>query len=226
MTLAMVRRDHKLPHLANDRLSSMVARSGAPYPRFRARQILGTVRGSPRCESDGRCLRSGNTPRFVAVAFFTQPSMTADRWIKGGANRMRSPKAHPMRSALSPRLQHQVDHATRFVDALRRVDRDSGQSPHFDPRTPTDAERWIVGRAGEVTVFVADVLVELRGGLRHEESAAALIEGFIASMHSDFALTFGYVMSTCCVEDKPAAALVQMRSDSGSRSRRARNRSW
>jgi hypothetical protein len=106
----------------------------------------------------------------------------------------------------SSRLHDAVAHADHFADALRREDHEMLASPHSDPRAPTEAERWIIGRASEVDAFVEDVLREHRDSLLSADAAAALIEGFVLGMHDDFAVSFGRPMRGCCHGEAAEAA--------------------
>ena len=92
----------------------------------------------------------------------------------------------PLRSAMG--------RARRCAAMLRREESDLGTSDHSNPVEPTDAERWILGRADELDAFVEDVVRDYRQGHRSADETASLVDGFAASMHEGFARVFGRVL--------------------------------
>jgi hypothetical protein len=100
-------------------------------------------------------------------------------------------------------LQFTMNHAERFVDALRRIGRELVGSRWADPLDPTDAERWLHGRTEEIETFVADVVREWHTGLISADVATGILNGYLVDVHKGFTQAFGKSSPGCCEQPIP-----------------------
>jgi hypothetical protein len=102
-----------------------------------------------------------------------------------------SPIAVPGRSLYPVRLQAQVAHSLRFAELL------DGLVVQMDPREKVSP--WLVGRAGEVRVFVYEVVGDWSRALLDGARAAELIGVYVDDLHASFvaAVGRGYPPSCC-----------------------------
>lgn len=91
-----------------------------------------------------------------------------------------------------------VGHAERFCAALTLAEVDESRQSITGPRELGLSETWIVGRAGEVEAFVADVVREWEAGGLCEKSASAVIEGYLTALHRRMASDDALAAPSCC----------------------------
>ena len=104
-------------------------------------------------------------------------------------------------------LNNALDHMDRLIASLDEALAEISGSPAFDPDEPSDAEVWLIGRAEEADAFAQDVLQEWMDGKVFPETAAAVLERFIETMHRGLFEHVRYCTPLkCCGAVDPAAA--------------------